>query len=79
MYAYYIVAARFSLACVQEQLEKKVAGSADLQNNRTDQLLQQHYNQMQHLNEQIQHYRETQKKQLNEKIEMKQRLKEKLS
>ncbi|PVD30385.1 hypothetical protein C0Q70_09651 [Pomacea canaliculata] len=62
---------------LQEQLEKKVAGSADLQNNRTDQLLQQHYNQMQHLNEQIQHYRETQKKQLNEKIEMKQRLKEK--
>ena len=43
-----------TLKKLQDELEKKVAGGDSVSSNVTDQILQQHYNQVTNLNEKIQ-------------------------
>ena len=62
---------------IQDQLEEKVANSeGDGGGSVTDHLLQQHYNQMEHVNQNVQRQRETQERQLQMKIQQKQKRKE---
>nr|KAG5698071.1 hypothetical protein BaRGS_016719 [Batillaria attramentaria] len=61
---------------LQDQLEKKLTAGKNIPGGHTDQLLQQHYSQVQHLNQQMQRHREAQERQLSEKIKAKQQQKE---
>jgi len=57
-----------TLKQLQDELEKKVAGGEAMPTNVTDQIIQQHYNQVSHLNEQIQRRRGEQQKMIMEKL-----------
>lgn len=62
---------------LQDQLEKRVVGAGgDMPGGWTENLLQQHYSQVQHLKQQMQHHRQAQERQLKEKIKAKQQQKE---
>ncbi|KAK6186317.1 hypothetical protein SNE40_008377 [Patella caerulea] len=56
---------------LQDQLERKVIEGGDLPKTMTDQLIQEHYNQVSYLNQQIQRTREEQEETLREKIQAK--------
>ncbi|KAL8610099.1 hypothetical protein ACOMHN_024565 [Nucella lapillus] len=58
-----------TLKKLQDQLEKKVTGGQELPGTMTDQLLQQHYNQVDHINRSVQRSRDAQERQLAERIQ----------
>lgn len=64
---------------LQDQLEQKVTSGQELPGTFTDQLLQQHYNQVEHVNRTMQRSRDAQERQLAEKIQhMKQQKKQEI-
>ncbi|KAL5022379.1 hypothetical protein ScPMuIL_001534 [Solemya velum] len=62
---------------LQSQLEKKLETGDGMSQTWADQIIQQHYNQVEHLNAQIQYNRERQENVLQEKIQIKKYTKEK--
>ncbi|XP_076436478.1 uncharacterized protein LOC143275994 [Babylonia areolata] len=54
---------------LQDQLETKVTAGKEVPGTMTDQLLQQHYNQVEHVNRSVQRAREAQERQLAERIQ----------
>ncbi|XP_053407631.1 myosin-7-like isoform X3 [Mercenaria mercenaria] len=59
-----------TLKDLQEQLESKIEDGR-LSANRADQIIQQHYNEVEHVNDKIQMNRERQEQMINEKIQAK--------
>ncbi|XP_012938082.1 myosin-9 isoform X3 [Aplysia californica] len=57
-----------TLKQLQDELEKKVASGETLPTTVTDQIIQQHYNQVSHLNDQIQRRRDEQQRMIMEKL-----------
>ncbi|KAJ8316889.1 hypothetical protein KUTeg_004793 [Tegillarca granosa] len=64
------------LSTLQEQLETKLTNTGGVKIDGADQIIQQHYNQVEHLNEQIQISREKQEYVIQEKIQAKKLQKE---
>jgi len=62
---------------LQEELERKVAGGEPMPSSVTDQILQQHYNQVSHINDQMKRRRDEQQKAIMAKLTRKQTMLEK--
>ena len=60
----------------QDQLEQKVTTGQAMPTTMTDNLLQQHYNQMEHLNQNMQRMRQAQERQLAERMKFMKKQKE---
>lgn len=58
-------------AYLQEDLDRKMSSGVSLPSSLTDQIIQQHYNQMNYLNEQLQQRRKRQEKTILEKLRVK--------
>ncbi|XP_046570216.1 trichohyalin-like [Haliotis rubra] len=61
---------------LQDQLERRMTQDGELPRSYTDQLIQQHHNQVENLNEQIQHNRQKQERIIMEKLQTKRHMKE---
>ena len=59
-----------ALLLEQEQLEGKLEDGR-ISANRADQIIQQHYNQVEHINDSLQENRERQERVINERIQAK--------
>ncbi|KAI8789815.1 cingulin [Biomphalaria glabrata] len=60
-----------TLKQLQEDLDRKMSSGVSLPSSLTDQIIQQHYNQMNYLNEQLQQRRKRQEKSILEKLRVK--------
>ena len=61
----------FFQCILQDQLEQRISSDKSLPNTMTSQIIQEHYNHVSHLNQQMQKRREVQQKAIMEKLQFK--------